>query len=507
MKRTLFIFAVLFSFSLYSQSADTGLTDYAVQKIITDLTEQSKTISAIKFDNIKDLSAARKNKLKQVQTNITYNLDALVCKASSHKDVTEEVNCYNYPQTINAIEYLLNYETNLKLIQAVFIESTNSSPTLPNGLEDKTKSFSSARSSEKIYSAVTWERYRALMYNLNTADPESWNQTFFRMTLGNSENFRQYIDKRSDDIATLYDSNEKGLRGVGGSVSRRGVLEDIYSVIFGGEPVGPLAEAESEISEMAHVSSKYLARSFALGIEVIKHNQLLYSPNVTDINNQENTAELNIKPLTVPKLEYTAAADASNMDVVIAGGPKNEYKPEITPVPEISFKDKYNDASIQNTITELNSQKNANYFAAYIKLLSTTEMIVGDYATRSMKLSNKAQDKAYRIASSAKYASAGCDLVLAALSFIPTAGIGSAAILTMVGLGAIDEARNITDEIYENVPTSEIIQKHAFSIGLYAYMVAIKVPKISIIFSKAPFVRLGISSSFFLSLLVAHLLI
>ena len=68
---------------------------------------------------------------------------------------------------------------------------------------------------------------------------------------------------------------------------------------------------------------------------------------------------------------------------------------------------------------------------------------------QDFKLSNSAQDGAYSIAKSAKDFAAGCDFVLAAASFVSTAGIGPVAMGTLIGVGALDETKAISKDIAE----------------------------------------------------------
>jgi len=495
----MFFFVSGFNPAYPQQEQKEDLEEYSLQKTIDGLTKQSKNISGLSFSKADGVSEERKLILNQFKAEINSNTASLIKKLCLHQDVSTEVAFYNDPKTSNATEYLLSYKANLKLIQSVFFKGKGFSQSIGT-IESPAVDIQPFRSSSKIYDAITKEIYKALLEDLNSADPGAWNQTKFILTFGNSENFRQYIDKRCADIDQLNNSVTENIRNLGHNLSSNtSVLEDLYLMITGKDPVNSTAEGETQVSNAAYISSQYLASTYLFGLEVIKHNQLLYAPPVSDMfANTYDYDKLKIKPFTSSELQYIPSPQAPDALRVEAIKLETSYKEQPAPVeiPEISFTEKYSLSSIQKTVTELNGKKDANYFTPYMKLLSTTEAVVGDYATESLKLSKNAQDEAYLVAEEAKSFSAGCEFVLAAASFITTAGIGTVAIGTMIGIGALDETKMISKEIEEYVPAGSIVKNHAASVGLYLWMVATRVPSVSIALSKTPLLRLGISSYF-----------
>ena len=357
-----------------------------MQKTIDGLTEQSKNISSVDFSNVQSISTERKLILDRLKTEITSNIDSLISKSGLGQDVSKELELYNSPRISNATDYFLNYKANLELIQSVFLKGGGPTLTI-GGIENQSTYTASFRSSSKIYSAITKEIYRALMEDLNSADPGSWNENSFILTFGSSENFRHYIDKRCADIAALESANTKSLQNIGANISNTSVLEDLYLMISSKEPVVPLAEGDVKVEDFAHVSSKYLVSSYLFGLEVIKHNQLLYAPPVSEATAIDvDDSKINqVIPVT-PKVPFTAVPDVSRVAGYDANQPEvsSEKQPvPIQTVPEASFEAKYDPSLIQKVATELNSKNEADYFTPYMKLLSSTEAIVGDYACKT----------------------------------------------------------------------------------------------------------------------------
>ena len=461
--------------SAYSQQdKKEDLYKYTLQKTLESLSRQSKSISGIKFDKVHGISAERREKLIHLQSEIVSNTNSLIYKLSLPKvisktaseaaankdarDVSKELEFYNDPKTMYATEYLLNYKENVKLIQSVFVTLDKRHSSV-GGMEGQVKEITPFRSTSKIYDALTKDIYKALIEDLNTSDPESWDQTKFIITFGNSENFRQYIDKRCADIAILSDSTTKQLLGIENGMSNTGVLEDLYLMISGKNPDKFLDRGAVKVSELAFISSQHLTNSYLFGLETIKHNQLLYAPPVGDIfaNDQKEAPKPKVQEPVVLKVQEPSMASSDALRVDGTTTTRMDYKktetapqPTPTPTPEISFEKKYSSFSVEKLITELNSKKDADYYTPYIKLLIIDETLIGDYASEVSKVSNTSQDDAYSIAEDAKTFSAGCELALAAGSFIATVGtvpVGAIAISSMIGLGAVDEVKMISREV------------------------------------------------------------
>ena len=492
MKRLLLVVSLLsLNFnSVYSQQESKAeLERYSLQKTIDALTEQNKKVSEASFNNYK---------LNQLKVEILSNIDSLINKLNSGQDVSKEVAFYNDARIVNATDYIVNYESNRKLINSVFVVNSGHLSTSNSGVENRDNNSFPFRSSQKIYDLLTKEISAALLIALNSTEPEFWNQTGFMLTFGNSEKFRQYIDKHCSDIEELSHSHEYNIRGVASNVSNTGVLEDLYLMLSGVSPVDSLAVAETKISQLAFLSHKYLVDSYLFGLEVIKHNQLLYVPSMPT-----KTERPKIKRFSIVQSENKLEPDALQVKMMVSDKFANKSEAQdIEPEKEaeVNFVEKYKPFSVEDLVTKLNKKKNANYFVPYIQMLSTTESIVGDYANEAAKLSNDAQDEAYSIAEDAKNFSTGCTIVLSAASFISTAGIGNAAMAAIIGIGAIDETDVIAQEVENNVPAGEIVQHHLASIGLYTWMALTRIPVVSTALSKAPLLRLGISSYFVVDL-------
>ena len=354
---TLILVLLLIPVFAYSQQApEDDLYEYSLKRTTLDLRGQSKSISEVNFNNLKEIPTARNLKLNQLKKDIKANTDSLADKLEVYQDVSKEIVFYNDSKVRNATEYLLNYKSNLELIESIFPEGT----TPVNVSENQSAGIIPFRSSLKIYSAITAEIRKALMEDLNSSDPGSWDQTHFIQTFGSSERFRQYIDKRCDDISKLYNSNIDHLRNTGNSLSsNEDVLEDLYLMIRGRGPVGPLAKGEVYLSDLARISSNYLLDTYNFGLEVIKHNQLLYAPPVSDAvdnieQNDEKVDESKVQSLTSSKVQDTIPTeiDALRINASVEDQSKileiseslspTPAQPTPVKVPEISFKDKYN---------------------------------------------------------------------------------------------------------------------------------------------------------------------
>ena len=459
----------------------------------------SAEVSSLKFGNIAGLDRSRKAQLESARNKIVSSLNSLIEKIGKGQDATAEMEFLNSQKASCTLSYLLNYKSNLQLVWDMFGKDASSSP----GSQQENGQTPSFHSSSKIHQALSREIYSALMGNLNTASISSWSQGNFEVTYGNSENFRQYVDNRCADIGNLRDLQAEGSRQFGSIAAGAGILEEFYYLISPKNALDPLADAESRSSDLAKKAMGYLAATFRFGLEAIRHNQLLYAPPAQEAMQVTVQEE---KAVAAPNAFYQeqAAADATSARLLqkqIKMPEEQGKKPEKQEKPP-SFEETYDPMAIDKSIADLKGKKKADYLTPYVMLLSKTEKISSDYASKTGEISQKAQTEAYIVMKEAKEFATGCEIILATASFITgPAGsaarmAGSAAMSLMIGEGAVDEARMIFSEVDQGKGAAEIIRDHASSIGLYLYMGAMKIPRVQLAMRSVPHVQLGISSYF-----------
>ena len=464
---------------------------------LKQLSQLKSSIVALKFGDIEGISNDRKAALIGAQKETASRLGTLIEKIGSNQDVSGELSFYNSKDTSNTITYLLNYRENLELIWGTFGKDSQ----MPKS-HSEMGGGSFCQSSPKIYRELSREIYSALLDNLNKATITSWNQESFQATYGNSENFRQYVDARCADISRLRDLQGIDVRQFGGNTANAGILEEFYYAITRKDPFEPLAKAETESSNLAKKSTDYLAGVFKFGLETIRNNQLLYAPDVSARQTgsieetgaaakQENiffkSPEENDKQLF--QRDATGIPRQSGGEAIVRV--EKPTSKETLPI----FEQIYDTHSIELAVEDAKGRKSADYLTPYLKLLSNAENIVGDYAKQVASVSETAKTDAYAAMEQAKKFSAGCEFVLAAASFM-AGPVGAVAMGLMIGEGAIDEARAISNEISQGRSGKEIVSAHAASIGLYLYMGATRLPSVRAALSKAPHLRLVIPSYF-----------